>query len=460
MRLPFTLILILLTITAWGLEKLPQSFSGRCIQIDPSFPYYLNRSKESIAEEIKAQGYKAVSLYKADNDLAKVLKTKGILARYMVPANVGYPSNGDLPQGWEKWKMVLRNNDLNSGGLVFLCENDPDFRKWKKQQIADALNKGGFAAVDIVEPYLPACGGPGDEYYGCLCDRCKAAFTRMYPEEKSIPEFDNANSPTYWKTDTALYKKWVDFRVATVVDFLNDIVNGPGGIREKCPGITVCTWSIGMVAENSVEKMREWEASDGAVICSKVHPDAHCIQTDWPDWVKQSLSSNYPMDYKPFIEAIRKVDPRIPLVMQTDIGSNPLMRRSREWIDAFEKAAKTAGFCQTLAYEYHIGLDMYTKAPKLVEARLGTEKDKVTLVFDKRLDPSIASDLKSYSICSADISSAKVDGNLVTLSVRNVSRGDVITVLHCADDPSVRWSNGDLPANSSPKMSYIIELEQ
>lgn len=428
-------------------------FYGRAIQVDSGFLYYLNRSADSIADEIKAQGYQVVSLHNADSKLAQACRKRGILTRFIIGSNYQYLP-GSLPKGYEKWKMVLRKSDNFVGGGSYFCENEPEFRAWKKNQINDVLKSGDFMAVDIAEPYLPAYKGPENEFYGCLCDRCKTAFLRMFPEEKQIPEFNDANSPNYWKTNKALYKKWVDFRVATVANFLDDLVNGPDGIRQKFPGIAVCSWSIGASMPNPVETMREWEASDGAAICAKVHPDAHCIQTDWPDWCDANLPANYPLKYKPFVDAIRKADKKIPITIQTDIGSGSQMRRSLEWIREFEAASKTAGFCQSIAYEYHLGLYTYTEPPKLLSAQ--KRQDAVLLIFSKRLDSKIASDLNSYKISSGKITEAKPDGNRVFLSIDGVKKGDTITVLHCQDDPSVRFSNGDLKAVSAPEMSCKI----
>lgn len=430
------------------------AFYGRAIQVDSGFPYYRNRSADSIADELKAQGFKVVSLYSPDYKLAKACHKRGIQPRFMIGVNFQYLP-GDLPKGYEKWKMVLLKSDNTSGGCSYFCENEPEYRAWKKHQINEVLKSGDFVAVDLVEPYLPAYDGPKNEAYGCLCDRCKTAFLRMFPEEKQIPEFNDTNSPNYWKTNKALYKKWIDFRVATVADYLDDLTNGPDGIRQKSPGVAVCTWSIAATVPNPVETLREWEASDGASICAKVHPDAHCVQTDWPDWGDPKLPSNYPLKYKPFVDAIRKVDKKIPITIQTDIGSSARMRRSREWIREFEAASKAAGFCQSIAYEYHIGLYMYTEFPKLVCAQ--KQGNTVLLIFSKRLDPKIASDLTSYKISSGKITEAKLDGNRVFLSVDGAKKGDTVTVLHCQDDPSVRLAIGELKAVPAPEMHYTIQ---
>lgn len=454
MKWIFTLILLIVSTGICSASPKTASFYGRAIQVGSDFPYYLNRSSDSIADELKIHGYKVVSLYTADFKLARACRKKGILPRFMIGMNFQYLP-GDLPKGYDKWRMILRKNDNTSSYSALFCENEPEFRAWKKHQIYEALKGGDFVAIDLVEPFLPAYKGPEDGSYGCLCDRCKAAFLRMFPEEKQIPEFNDANSPNYWKTNKALYKKWVDFRAATVVDFLNDLVNGPNGIRQNFPKVAVCTWSIGAIVSNPVETMREWEASDGAAICAKVHPDAHCIQTDWPDWVDPKLPSNYPLKYKPFLDAIRKVDKKIPVTIQTDLGSNPLMRRSGKWIHEFEVASKKAGFCQSIGYQYDLGLDTYTKPPKLVSAQ--KQGNTVLLEFSKRLDPKTASDLTSYKISSGKITEAKLDGSRVFLSVDGVKKGDTITVLRCQDDPSVRFANGDLKAIPAPEMCCKIQ---
>lgn len=459
MRSVLALITALL-IAETGAIALPASFSGRCAVVDPGFAYYRNRSAESIAQELAANGFSAVSLIitneaNIDNNLVKVLSQKGLAVRMMTLGNGTYSRKG-LPEGWEPWKMVLPNSEGPSW-YTFLCLNNREYRQWKKKEITDALNKHPFVGVEIAEPYLPNHDGPYNPWYACVCENCKAAFMRMYPEERAIPEFADQTSVRYWQRNARLYRKWVDFRVATVTDFLDDLVNGPGGIRERCPGRVICTWSLAdSSVPDGVSKEREWTASDAGDVCVKVRPDVHCFQTDWTDWCKPDLPADYAKGYKPFIDALRERDTKTPIILQTDSGSNKEMRRSGEWLQACEKTAKALGFCQTIAYEYHLGLDMYTRPPELVSAQLAEKTGELILVFDKRLDPKVASDPKSYALSSGEVLSAAWDGNLAKLATKGVKQGGVVRVLRCADDPSVRWHREYSDPNFSPEMSCTI----
>jgi len=441
--------MLLVLICAPGLR------AGRSIMLDPQFPYYKDRTPESIVEEIKANEYDEIRLCCTsesgiDGKLVKAFVDAGVKVWMQTFCN-GVYSRADLPKGWESWQMKLRKGAYPAG-FTFLCPNNPAYREWKKKQVTAALKAHPFCGIDLAEPMLPAYPGPESEYYGCFCDSCLAALKRMYPDVTAFPDFEDTKSPRYWKTDTALYEKWVGFRVATVVGWLDGLVNGKDGIREKCPNVKVAIWSLGLDVPNQLAKLREWEAIDGAAMVRRVKPDAHVIQTDWPDWIKDKLSPDYPSRYKPVFDSVRDAAPSIPILLQTDIGSKQNMRRSRDWVKRVEEAARKLGYAGVFHYEYHLGDYIYTEPPRVLKAAF--EPGVIKLTFNKRLDPMPASNISNYSMSSGRVDFARVDGNIVRLSVSGAGSGSVLTIANLSDDASRRFFH-DKPACVMPESVQV-----
>lgn len=415
--------------------------AAKSITVDPTFAYYQDRSSESIADELKANGYGDVRLVGVHPELVKALKASGIKVWFLTFMNGTY-SAAELPKGWEAWKMKLRKAQ-GPDGFTYLCCNNPDYRAWKKKQIVAALKSAPYYGVDLVEAFFPAYSGPTSDLYGCLCDHCAAAFKKMYSDAPGIPDFEDPKSPHFWSTDKTLYEQWVGFRVSSVVNYLDDIVNGKDGIREKCPDAMVATWSLGVDVPNPVEKLREWEALDSAAIVKRVKPDLHVVQTDWPDWSKTDLSPKYPLKYKPIVDSIHDVAPKLPIMLQIDIGSRDNMRRSKAWIEDVEKRAIQIGCVSTTCYEYSLGESMYTEAPAIMKTE--AEAGGLELIFNKRLDTASACNLGNYSLTSGRIDYARVDGNVVHLSISGAEDNPEVTVSGISDDETRRYYH-DKPA--------------
>ncbi|MCL6519475.1 MAG: hypothetical protein K6T99_06545 [Armatimonadetes bacterium] len=434
-----TLIIFAIMLLSCNAEAKLNPFA-KSIQIDPNFSYYMDRSPESIALEIKANGFSAVRLIVTNDNnvnpkLIEEFHKAGIAVWYETWGNGTY-AFASLPPGSEKWQMKLKSKKANeaAAGFVYLCMNNPEYRKWKKEQVVKTLKHIPFDGFEIAETFWPAVNGPESDYYGCLCDHCKAAFLKMYPEEKSIPDFFDKKSPNYYKTNSNLYKKWVSFRCQSIASFQDFIINSPGGVRNTRPNIKVAAWGIADDIPNPVETLREWEGSDGPLIVTTVRPDIYVIQTDWPDWSNPNLPADYPLKYKPFVDAVRKVS-GVPIIMQTDVGSKEMCRRGYEWMHKCEASAKEAGMLGITAYEYHLNLDIYKLEPRPLYA-IG-KKNLITIVFNKRLDPKKASCIENFVVTPCKINDIEVDGNIVHLKVKG--KPNVVAVRNLADDYSKRF---------------------
>lgn len=422
-----------------AITSVAQDFTARSIQVDPSFTYYRDRSPESIAAELKANGYGWMRYFVvrdsvANAHLVDACRKAGLTVSFTTLGN-GVYHTGDLPAGWENWKMKCRDPQAHAGSYTYLCMNHPEYRRWKKEAIVGTLRRISFDGFEIMECFWPAFNGPASPLYGCLCDHCAAAFRRMFPGETHLPDFADAQSPRHYQTNRALYTKWIEFRAQSVASFLDGIVNGPGGVREKFPKRKVIVWGIADDIPNAVEKLREWEGIDGPLLVRTVRPDIYVLQTDWPDWTKPDLTPEYLLAYKPFVHAIRATGSKIPIHAQSDIGSHENCRRSREWMRQCEQAAEQIGISSVTAYEYHLSLDIYEAPPKPVS--VSGSSNVVTLVFNKRLSVSSATNLASYIVKPGRAVSAQVDGNLVHLKVEGRPR--TVTARNLADDPARRF---------------------
>lgn len=412
------------------------------------FSYYADRSPESVVDEIALNGFDDVRIVgnNATTINAPLVKafSQAKVKTWLLTFSLGSYGTQGLPQGWEQWRMKLRKTENHNTGFTFFCPNNLAYREWKKKDIAAALKANPFYGVDLAEPQMPAYNGPESDDYGCVCDTCVNAFKHVYPDAPGIPDFNGPKSPHYWKTDRTLYDKWVGFRVASVVSFLDDIVNGKGGIREKCPDAKVAAWSLGLDVADPLAKLREYYGLDAAAIAKRVKPDVFVVQTDWPDWTKSDLDPEYVLKYKPVVDSIKDASPKTTLMLQSDIGSQAQMRRSREWMKQLEEAARKIGLDQVTSYEYFLGDFIYTDKPAPVKA-VFEDPSTVKISFNKRLDPGSAASLANYSIDTGRIDFVKVDGNIVRLSVSAAGQHPTITISGLSDDESRRFFH-DKPA--------------
>lgn len=454
------LIMLALSSVVGGVAICKPDPFARSIQIDPQFAYYRDRSPDSIASEVRANGFGAVRLIYVcesaiDPALVKAFHNAG-LAVWLTTFGNGTYSTADFPPGWEKWKMKLMSSDTSpAAGFTYLCLNDPGYREWKKKRIVDALKRAPFDGVEMAEPFWPAYMGPENKSYGCLCEDCRDAFLKMYPDEKTIPDFSDESSPDYYKTNKELYEKWIDFRAKSVVAFHGYIYNTPGGVRDVHPRVKIATWGIADDVPNPVETLIEWEGIDGAMLAAAIRPDMYVIQTDWPDWTRPDLSPDYPLKYKPFVDAIHSTMPKLPVIMQADNGSWENCRRDWGWLRRCESAARKAGMVGVTAYEYHLALDIYEAEPAPV--RTYAYDSTIRIAFNKRLDARTATDLANYTVDTGKVLSASCDGNLVFLKVEG--RPTRVSVRNISDDPARRFFKNHPPVTMKSERTVAVRWE-
>jgi hypothetical protein len=402
---------------------------GSSIQIDPTFAYYLGRSAESIAEEIELAGYKTVhyvagNLANINRELIDAFHRHGIKVWLMAFGN-GTPTTAGLPSGWEEWKMELNGG---SNGFIYLSPFNKDYVEWKKTTLAQVMKSYPFDGIELAEPYFPEWDAIQKGNYGDVGPNAQKAFKEEYG--LTMPDFSNPDAKNYYTKVPVVYNKWIQFRVDGVNNYLNEVFNGSGGIREVRPDALVATWSLGIDAgPASVALLREYQGLDAPSMIRLVKPDAHFIQTHWPDWIKSEaqLPPDYMRAYQPFYNQIRKMAPDLPIGLQADIGSSQDMIKSGEWFNKFEVAADQLGYSTTTAYEYHIGGYIYNDKPAVKRVRRNG-KDSVILSFNKRIDANSAANPDNYSFYS--------DNNKLNINVQNIVTDGNMVILISGDFPA------------------------
>lgn len=441
------------------------ALSGPTIQVDPSFAYYQNRSAASIADEIVQNGYTSVHYFVVNEnivnrELIEAFQKRGLSVWALVLGNGSYSVEG-FPADWPSWQMELLK-PVNDGYYRFSPHSE-SYVQWKKLKLAQLVRDYPFDGIEVAEPYFPEWDGIHSGVYGDVGPLAQAAFQQQYGHPR-IPNFTNPRHPDYYLTNKALYKDWVEFRVDAVNSFLNDLMNGKGGVRDARCNILVATWSLAIDAgADSVNKLREMQGLDAAEMISAVRPDIHFLQTHWPDWMKpqNKLPPHYIRSYQNFVDEIRAVHPDIPLGVQADIGSNLSMVKDRNWYHTFGQVAWSMGFDTWTAYEYHLGKYMYEEAP-VPTAITRPQHDKVVISFQKRIDEASAKLPGSLNILTKKgevpipPDYITVDGNMLVIRSNQLPQKEFcLRIQHVTDTPSYWLYNKEQPANVIKSITIV-----
>jgi hypothetical protein len=359
--------------------------------------------------------------------------------------------------------MEFTNNVMDEYKLMSFVHKD--YIIWMKNRVVELINKNGFDGFTFAEVMYPISDGleRNNVLYGDISPVFQNAFKES-TRNTVFPEFVDRNKPNYYKKIPKIYNDLVKFRVKTVNDFYNEVINGTEGVREKCPGAFVATWTLGIALPNGVEKLREWEGNEILSMIRQVKPDMHFIQTHAPDWLNPILKANYPLQYKPFFIAVKKADPNMPIGFQADLGSTPVARRSLGWQKVFYKTCDQLKLDSTTYYEFSLRWAIYNEPPLLFKAT-AISNDTIELCFDKRLSKDCVNLFISKKMVSSDdgntfiVKSAEVDGNLLKIVLdKNISSKQIsVDIGGIKDTPEYRLvSDGTaniIPSGTVTKLS-------
>ncbi len=450
-------------------ERREKLLHGRTVQIDTAFPYYHNRSNESIASELRVNGFDGVYYYTGTDTglrpgLVGEMQRQKLGVGLMTLPSLVYWSEAQLaerlPAGWRDWLIEFTGSGMDIYRFIGFVY--PEYNAWYKNYLNGMLLRHRFDAFTFAEIMYPIYDGPekNPPFYGDVSPGFQAAFKRATGSE-TFPNITDPADPDYFRTNTGLYRQLVEYRVRTIDDFYDDIINGPGGAREAAPGILFATWTLGINIPDGVAKLREWEGNDIVTMIRRVKPDLHFIQTHAPDWANPALPGDYPLAYQPFFDAVRTANPDVKIGMQADLGSLGPSRRDPAWQKQFYDACRKAGVDTTTYYEFGLRWEIYSQPPRLCEIR--RDGDTLLLVFDQRLNAESAMLMKGRELRGKDrsyrIAECRWDGNLLRLKPDALpAAGEELTVPvgGVADDPAVRFPASNLepmprgPVNTIP----------
>ncbi len=441
-----------------------QLLTAYTTQIDTGFPYYQNRSAESIASELELNGFNGVYYFVISPasivpGLIAELQSRNIPVALMTLPAMVYVSEADLdrmlPPNWREWLVEFTDNSMDT--YRFIGFNYPEYNEWYKKYLNKILLDNNFDGFTFAEVMYPITDGPERKvpFYGDVSKNFQKSFMAATGNTE-FPDFKNPDSPNYFKTNKKLYNDLVEYRVQVINDFYNDIINGKNGAREAVPDIKFASWTLGINIPDGVNKLRTWEGNDIAAMMKLVKPDMHFIQTHAPDWANPALPATYPEAYMPFFDAIRNANPNVKVALQADLGSLTATRRDPEWCKTFYESCRKAGVDSTTYYEFGLRWKIYNAAPELKQIR--TEGNTVKLCFDQRLGADSAKIMTGRLVGRSRITAAKIDGNMIIATVDKpleAGKEASINVSGVCDDPQVRFGGDQLQLNTVPENSVI-----
>ncbi len=435
-------------------KRAKQLLTAHTVQIDTDFPYYKNRSAESIASEIELAGFNGVYYYAMRQEsiireLVAELQKRNISVALMTLPNLVYWGEAEmaatLPSGWQDWLMQFTGNKMDIYRFIGFVY--PEYNQWYKKYLNEMLKENNFDGFTFAEIMYPIYDGPEENppFYGDVSPGFQAAFKKA-TGNNDFPDFTDPASPDYFKTNTKLYDALVEYRVKTINDFYDDIINAPDGARASAPGIMFATWTLGINIPDGVNKLRIWEGNDIGEMIRRVKPDMHFIQTHAPDWSNPNLKPDYAVAYKPFFDAIRQADSKVKVAMQADLGSLARSRRSPEWNDVFYRTCREQGIDSTTYYEFGLRHELYSAPPKLMAAKV-TEVG-IDLYFDQRIGSDSPEVMRNRDIHGALVTNATVDGNILRITLDKPLKQSGEILIPCGgigDMPEVRYPASHVP---------------
>ena len=402
----------------------------RSVQLSQGWRYWRERSAASIVSEAKANGFERIHLVIGNGRITPPGLVEEAHKAGIEVWGTFFPTGIYMPlevfgTDTDRWLMQFTGRGV--GNYRFFSYVHPDYVQWWKDHLKDVYSRYHLDGMLWYEVHYPTQKGITawrEPVFGDVSPAFRQAFKRATGRGE-FPEFDDAKSPHHYETDTVLYEDYVEFRINSIMDFQREVLDGAGGFRRLFPDVPFATWTIAISHPEGLSALREIEAQDPARVVIELRPDQHIFQSHAPDWGNKSLGPEYILSYKPYVDAVRSVQPSLPLGVQGDIGSTLPWRRDPAWMQGFENAAAELGIGTTTYYVFALRWEVYYAAPKVVAATV--EAGQVTVVFDQCIDPSSC----------AHLAGAQVDGNILRVPVADdVTDVDIGGI---TDWPAIRY---------------------
>ncbi len=338
---------------------------GPTMSVDPGFDFYKHGGRPEIFDAMRKRGITAVRIVdtgwmdgKAHKELADEVRAAG-----MAPVLCVFPATHQgLYRMHPEWRqLMLSGVDGKWDWRTYLCPSRPEVRAALAEETVAALEAGGYAGLQMAEPWFEQWGGPEMDDgsprpgYACVCEACRARFAAVSGGVDAREMLTKKESAHYWRkpANAALYKLWQDTRVEAVTSMTVEIASE---VRRASPGTVV---NVMVLSDARVEpgKIREYMAIDFERLIKEVQPEILCVQDSWQDWTRKDLKPEFIRDYgKLYAERFRRAKPDLWLMSHLDIGSSAAAKRGWPWIQQFAKESLASGFNCPSFYEWSVSV--------------------------------------------------------------------------------------------------------
>ncbi|PKO15525.1 hypothetical protein CVU37_12830 [candidate division BRC1 bacterium HGW-BRC1-1] len=336
---------------------------GPTMSVDAGFDFYKHGGRPEMFAAMRNRGITAARIVdtgwldgNAHKELADEVRAAGLApVLCMFP-----PTHHGLYKLHPEWRqLMLGGSDGKYDWRTYLCPSRPEVRAVLAEETVAALKAGGYAGLQIAEPWFEQWGGPEMDDgsprpgYACVCEVCRTRFAAASGGVDAREMLTKKDSPRYWRkpANAALYKLWQDTRVDAVTSMTVEIATE---VRRALPGTVV---NVMVLSDARVEpgKIREYMAIDFERLIKEVQPEILCVQDSWQDWTQKGLKPDFIRDYgKLYVERFRRVKPDLWLMSHADIGSLAASKREWPWIQQFAKESLAAGFNCPSFYEWSV----------------------------------------------------------------------------------------------------------
>ena len=327
---------------------------GPAVSVDIFFERYFERPWDETAKEIRDKGFTCVHLIVLEDlpeweRLAVDAFHKQGLA---VVLQVFPTTDPEAYRNHPEWHQKMLNGGSKFDWRVYLDPIYQGYTDYIAQKCCDRVKSMGYDAIELAEPWFEVWGGPypsnpNSGHYASISAGMRQAFLEKYGVDPA--DLFDEESTHYFMKDRDLYQKWVDFRVEVLIRFMTQIFSR---VKEAKPGIVTMVMYLSDIRV-AYDKVREYQGQDLEAILEEVRPDVIVIQSAWQDWLRPNLRPDYVLEYgKAYVPRVRG---KARIIVQTDIGSSPQMRRDYNWMRGLSALAQQVGFGSYVAYEYSLG---------------------------------------------------------------------------------------------------------
>ncbi|QDP95376.1 hypothetical protein FOE78_05115 [Microlunatus elymi] len=345
-----------------GALSLTQScgFLGPSTFLDPALSTYdyPDRRWSTIAARIRDQGFTAIHLIilDFDKDYTEIVDALHALG-LQVSLTIFPTTNVDAYNQHPNWRQVSLGGDGAYSWRVYLSPTNNDFVSWLHRQVSALMSRYAFDGLTLDEPWYEVWGGPYRDnpehaHYMDVRESARDAFRRQHGFDPLTKIFSKDDEGVYYLTpemkDSAEYQQWVQFRIATINNFMRGIADAARAVRS----IDVfLTYVADVRVPGGAGKSPEYQAQDIPAMQNVVPPQGMIIETAWQDWLQPDLDPSYVLDYtKAYVP---QLEPGVLGLGQPDIGS--VVQRDMAWVKEFSADCWTGGFGGYVIYEWSIG---------------------------------------------------------------------------------------------------------